>query len=70
MRKGRPPFVASGPFLCLLLLSCSTETAPSAEDSRQLDNAEDMLDSAPAELSNIDAGEPGEPERNAPAIPD
>ena len=64
MRKGRLPIVATGPFLCLLLLACSSSTEPSAEESSRLDNAEDMLNSAPAELSNIDAGEL---ERNAPA---
>lgn len=70
MRKGRPPFRATGPFLCLLLLSCSTETAPSAEESRQLDDAEAMLNSAPSELSNIDAGELEAAGHNAPAPAD
>ena len=64
MTKGRPLIIATGPFLCLLLLACSSSTEPSTEDSRRLDNAEDMLNSAPTELSNIDAGEL---ERNAPA---
>ena len=67
MRKGRPPFLAPGPFLCLLLLSCSNSTAPSAEESRQLDNAEEMLNSVPDELSGINADDLSEPERNAPA---
>lgn len=67
MRKGRPPFRATGPFLCLLLLSCGTQTAPSAEENRQLDSAEALLNSAPAELDNIDAGELSQPERNTPA---
>lgn len=70
MRKGRLPTRASGPFLCLLLLSCSNSTAPSAEDSHQLDNAEDMLNTAPAELSNIDAGELDAPEENGSAPTD
>jgi len=65
MREGRPPFPGAGPFFCLLLLSCGNSTTPSSEDSRQLDNAEEMLNSAPAELSNIDAGELEPIERNA-----
>ena len=64
MRKGRLPIMATGPFLCLLLLSCSSSTEPSAEESSRLDSAENLLNSAPAELSNIDAGEL---EGNAPA---
>ncbi len=66
MRKGRLPFVATGPFLCLLLLSCSDSTTPSSEDSRQLDDAEAMLNSAPGELSNVDSGELGEADQNTP----
>ncbi len=65
MRKGRSPFLAPGPFLCLLLLACGEPTTPSSEESRQLDNAEAMLNSAPAELSDVDAGELGEAEQNA-----
>lgn len=70
MRKGRPPFLAPGPFLCLLLLACSEPTTPSGEQSRKLDDAEAMLNSAPAELSNIDAAELDAAERNAPAPAD
>jgi hypothetical protein len=40
--------------LLLLLASCSDKTAPSAEDNRQLENAADMLDSAPDSLANLD----------------
>ena len=70
MRKGRPPFVATGPFLCLLLLSCSNSTAPSSEESRQLDGAEELLNQAPAELSNIDASEFEAAHGNAGAEPE
>ena len=70
MTKGRPPFLATGPFLCLLLLSCSNSTTPSSEDSRQLDNAEEMLNSAASELSNVDAGELEKPPQHAPAPAD
>ncbi len=66
MRKGRLPFLATGPFFCLLLLSCGSSTTPDSEESRRLDNAEEMLNSAPAELSNVDAGELEEAEHNAP----
>lgn len=54
MKKGRTPNRAYGPFLCLLLAACHQGTAPTAEQNRQLDNAEAMLDSAPRTLSNID----------------
>lgn len=66
MRKGRSPFLAPGPFLCLLLFACSEPTTPSSEESRQLDDAEAMLNGAPAELSNVEAGELDQMERNAP----
>jgi hypothetical protein len=66
MRKGRLPFLATGPFFCLLLPACGSSTAPGSEESRRLDNAEEMLNSAPSELSNIDAGELEQRERNAP----
>ena len=67
MTKGRPPIWATGPFFCLLLMACGSSTQPSSEDSRQLDNAEEMLNSAPEELSGIDATGLDEPEQNAPA---
>ena len=66
MRKGRLPLLATGPFFCLLLLSCGSSTAPGSEESGRLDNAEAMLNSAPSELSDIDAGGLGESEGNAP----
>ena len=65
MTKGRPPLRASGPFFCLLLLSCGSSTEPSAEESRRLDNAEEMLNAAPDELSDVDAGDMPQPEQNA-----
>ncbi len=66
MILGRSSLVAAGPFLCLLLLSCSNSTSPSGDESRQLDSAEEMLNSADVELSNIQTGELEQPERNAP----
>ncbi len=56
----------TGPFLCLLLLSCSNGTTPSSEESRHLDTAEEMLNSAPAELSNIDSSELEQAPQEAP----
>jgi hypothetical protein len=67
VKKGRPPFLAPGPFLCLLLLSCGNPTSPSTEDDRQLDNAEDMLNAAPEELSGIDEGDLSGTAENAPS---
>jgi hypothetical protein len=56
MKKGRAPVLASGLFLCLLaLVSCGREgTSPTPEQNQQLANADDLLNSAPATLSNID----------------
>jgi hypothetical protein len=65
MKKGRMPSLACGPFLLALLLgSCGDRTTPSAEENRQLDNAAEMLDSAPGELANIDANALGPAEEN------
>jgi hypothetical protein len=64
--KGRMPFLACGPFLlALLLASCGERSSPSADENRQLDNAAELLNSAPGELANIDenaldASEPSE----------
>jgi hypothetical protein len=66
MRKGRPPVLASGPFLCLLLVACGPSTSPTSEDSRELDNAEAMLNSAASELDTIDADELERAEQNRP----
>ena len=66
MKKGRTPKWACGPFLLALLLgSCAERTKPSAEESEQLDNAAEMLDSAPDTLANIDGNALGEPANNA-----
>ena len=67
MTEGRPPIWATGPFFCLLLLACGNSTEPTAEESRQLDNAEELLNSAPDDLSNIDAGELSDAEQNEAA---
>lgn len=49
------PRLACGPFfLALAASACSEGTTPSAEENRQLDNAAQMLDSAPDALANID----------------
>lgn len=65
MTKGRTPLLACGPFLMLALLgSCGDRSTPSAEQNRQLDNAAEMLDSAPDILSNVDSDLPGETEGN------
>lgn len=49
------PRLACGPFLLALIVGgCSDRTIPSAEENRQLDNAGEMLDSAPDALANID----------------
>lgn len=55
MIRGRAHRLAYGPFVWALLLgACGDRTAPSAEENRQLDNAAELLDSAPAELANVD----------------
>ncbi len=65
MTRGRTPFVACGPFLLVLALSaCSERTTPSAEENRQLENAAEMLDSAPDALANIDENSLGSPDSN------
>jgi len=62
------PSLACGPFLlALCLTSCGDRSTPSAEENRQLDNAAEMLDSAPGELANIDGNglEPAEDNSDA-----
>lgn len=55
MKMGRMPIRACGPFLGLLLASCSgANDTPTPEQNRQLANAEAMLNAAPESLSNID----------------
>jgi len=49
------PVRACGPFLlALALAACGDRTSPSAEENSQLENAADLLDSAPGELANVD----------------
>ena len=55
MIKGRAPVLACGPFLlALALASCGDKSVPSAEENSQLDNAAELLNSAPDELANVD----------------
>jgi len=56
MDKGRTAYRLCGPFLLsVLLAACGSGSVPSSEDNRQLANAEEMLNSAPDELSGIDS---------------
>jgi hypothetical protein len=48
-----------------LLGSCDDRSTPSAEQNRQLDNAAEMLDSAPDILSNVDSDLPDDVENNS-----
>jgi hypothetical protein len=63
MKKGRAPALACGLFLCLpILTSCgSGDTAPTPEQNQQLANADELLNSAPETLSNIDENALGAP---------
>lgn len=65
MTKGRMPHRACGPLLfALLLCACGEGTRPSAAENEQLNNAAEMLDSAPDTLANIDDKALAEPEPN------
>jgi hypothetical protein len=65
MKKGRAPILACGLFLCLS--SCGSEsTAPTSEQNLQLANADELLNSAPDSLSNIDDNALGAPSNNSP----
>ena len=56
MEQGRTAYRLCGPFLLsVLLVACGSPSTPSSEDNRQLANAEEMLNSAPDELSGIDS---------------
>lgn len=64
--KGRTPLRACGPFFMLVALaSCAEESRPSAAENEQLENAAEMLDSAPAELEDIDENALGEAGSNS-----
>ena len=59
------PALACGPFLLALLLGgCSESSRPSSAEEEQLDNAAELLDSAPDALSDIDDNEVGSAETN------
>ena len=63
--KGRTPPRACGPFFVLVALaSCSEDSRPSHAQNEQLENAAEMLDSAPARLEDIDENALGEASRN------
>jgi hypothetical protein len=58
---------ACGPFLLALpIAGCGEPSRPSATENRQLENAAEMLDSAPARLGTIHENEleDSEPERD------
>jgi hypothetical protein len=66
MNRGRTPFRACGPFLLALLLgACGDSSRPSAAENEQLQNAADMLDSAPNALAGIDEQALGETGRGS-----
>jgi hypothetical protein len=65
MNKGRTPALVCGPFvLALLLAACGDTSVPSAEENAQLDNAAEMLDSAPDALEGIDENAIDPPQSN------
>jgi hypothetical protein len=51
--------------LTLALAACAERTTPSAEENRQLENAADLLNSAPGELADIDENALSTNESNA-----
>jgi hypothetical protein len=64
------PYRACGPFLlALLLCACGDRSRPSAEESDQLNNAAQMLDSAPDALANINDNALGNADGNAAGEP-
>lgn len=70
MKKGRTPCLACGPFiLASLLAACGDTSVPSSEENAQLDNAAEMLDSAPDALEGIDENAIDRPAGNE-AAPD
>ena len=66
MTKGRTPVLACGLFLCVTTVaSCGSEnTTPTPEQNRQLANADELLNSAPNTLSNIDENALSAPENS------
>lgn len=65
--KGRMPGLACGPFLLAVLIAgCAERTRPSDSENEKLDNAAEMLNSAPATLNSIDRNALGPATDNAP----
>ncbi|HET9811031.1 MAG TPA: hypothetical protein VFP53_04965 [Sphingomicrobium sp.] len=66
MIRGRMPFRVCGPFLlAFLAASCADSTSPTASENRQLENAAEMLDSAPGRLNHIDSNTLEDPAANS-----
>jgi len=51
--------------LALLLAACADSSRPSAEQNEQLNNAAEMLNSAPGALADIEENALGEPADNS-----
>lgn len=61
------PTPVCGPFLLALLLgACGQSTKPSAAEDERLDNAAELLDSAPDRLTAVDDDLPGQPQAGTP----
>jgi hypothetical protein len=68
VKKGRTSKRAFGLFLCLALVAgCHRSDVPTAEENRELDNTEAMLDAAPGTLNAIDDSNLSEADSNQAA---
>jgi hypothetical protein len=66
--KGRTSKRAFGLFLCVsFVAACHRSDIPTAEENRELDNTEAMLDAAPATLNAIDNNSLNEADSNRAA---
>lgn len=53
--KGRSPLRACGPFLLgVVIAGCGEDSRPSAAEDERLNNAAEMLESAPDALEGVD----------------